>query len=362
MLVEQAKRFMDRKVVAEILTNKTITMFHISRLNCLFMKYTSKELENMHATIAKFVLYDLNNYEGRLRRLKGIPGTNKYTQLLRYGKKEVQKIYETQNKRKTSHFKNKIDYWLGLGYTSEEAAQQVSKCQKSRSDRSPVTQTGVREYSGRCIAYWLKKGLSEKEAKDQVANVQRRNHTPERNIKWQSTLNSKTEEEKKRINIKKGHSVNAFVKRGFTKEDALLASNAYYAKRKNYSKSSQAFFSLLDSLMGFSHKTYYKAKNYEKQFNGKCVDFFDDVTGTVVEYYGDFWHRNPKKYDALYEVYGKTSQVIWSEDAGRIASIESDKRVNQVIIVWESEVNTNPHKVAAKIIKDIEKCTQKHTR
>jgi hypothetical protein len=353
ILNKQAQRFINRKFVKNQLASKQLTSFHISRLNKLFSKYSCKELENMHKTITCFILYDLNNYEGRLRRLQGVPGTNQYTQLLRYGKKHYTSILAEQSKRKTNHFLNKLSTWINAGYTEQESREKVSEIQKSRSLVSPATQQGASEYSIRCVGYWMRKGYAEKDAKLKVSESQRRHHTAERNERWQQTLNNKSIEEKRLINLKRGHSIESYMARGYSEDDATMASIDYFSRRNNYSKSSQSFFNLLESLLGEHHRVYYKAKNYEKQFNGKNVDFYDEVTNTVVEYYGDFWHRNPNKYDAFYIAYGRTSQEIWESDKNRISQILLHKHVKNVIIVWESEVISNPQNTAEKILKDI---------
>lgn len=352
MLNKEATKFLKYKLVQTSLAGKVLTDFHIVRLNRLFSKFRCRELANMHQTIVKFILYDLNNYEGRLRRLHGIPGTSRYTQLLRYGKKEFSRILQEQSLRKTKHFPNRIEFWTNKGISVEEAVRKISEIQTARSQLSPSSQQGANEYSIRCVGYWIKKGYSEEEAKQKVIEVQRRRHTPERNRKWLATLNSKSDEEKQLINLKKGHSIESFMARGYDKEASVQASIEYYARRQNYSKSSQAFFGLLESLSGYNG-CYYKVKNYEKQFHGKCVDFYDDNTGIVVEYYGDFWHRNPRKYPSDFLSYGKTSQEIWEIDKTRVNLIKSHPEVSDVIIVWESEVIKNPHQVAENIIKEM---------
>jgi polyhydroxyalkanoate synthesis regulator phasin len=349
---KQTIKFLKRKKVQLLLKDKELTNSHILRLNTLFSKSSCKNLENMHETIAKFVLYDLNNYSGRLRRLKGIPGTTPYTQLIRYGKKHFKEIILHQSERKTFHFQNTQSYWLNLGFSYEESCVKVSEIQKNRSARSPAIQKETRSYSNRCVDFWIKKGYSEEEAKKAVSDMQRRKHSKERNDRWQQTLNSKSDEEKALINAKKGHSVEAFILRGYSEADAIAASNAYYQKRKNYSNLSQTFFSLLESLLG-SQTVYYKVKNYEKQFNGRCVDFYDVESKIVVEFYGDFWHRNPKKYSEDYVCYGKTSKEIWNLDEARISLIKQHDLVSNVLIVWEYDVSKNPQAVAESLIKEI---------
>jgi very-short-patch-repair endonuclease len=351
MLNKEAARFLNRKKVKQILQNKVLTDNHIKRLNNFFSIYRCKEVEDMHCTIAKFVLYDLTNYNGRYRRLKGIPGTTKYTQLLRYGKKEFKKVITEQSKRTTKHFKNKIEYWVANGLPPEEAKVVVSKIQTSRSRRSPVTKKGVTEYSIRCVDFWVKRGKTESEAKNIISNLQRRSHSEDRNIRWQNTLKSKSVGEIALINAKKGHSVEAYMLRGMSEHDAIEASILYFKNRNNFSKSSQIFFSFLETFL--DGDVYYKSKNYEKQINGKCVDFYHVNSNTVIEYYGDFWHRNPKIYNSEFVAYEKSSLTVWDEDHRRITKIKNNNNV-RVIIVWESDVNKNRQKVVEYIIKEIE--------
>lgn len=355
MLNKQAMRFINRKNVKIMLKDITLTDKQVVRLNKLFSHYTCKETEYMHETIGKFILNDLTNYLGRYRRLKGIYGTSMYTQVLRYGKTEAKRIYNDQSRNKSKHFKNTKNYWLELGVNYEQAEKMVSEVQSSRSARSPSTQKGTREYSLRCVGYWLKQGYSELEAKEAVANVQRRKHTVERNIRWQETLKSKSAEEIALINKKKGHSIDSCLARGLDLETAIQTSQNYYAKRRNFSQTSQVFFGILETLLE-TNTVYYKTKNYEKQFSGKCVDFYYADSKIVVEYYGDFWHRNPKIYTRDFKSYGKTSEEIWELDRLRINQIESDPNVYKVLIVWESDVLTNPHFMAEQIVKEIKLC------
>jgi hypothetical protein len=349
---KQTIRFLARKQVKAILENKELGEYHISRLNSLFEIYRVKQLEDMHKTIALFVLYDLNNYLGRLRRLRGVPGTSKYTQLLRYGKENFLSVLKSQNESKSRHFKNTVSYWERNGYSTSEAKQLVSLIQAERSSRSPSTQKGAVEYSIRRVEYWIKKGMSPEDAKLAVSNAQRRRHSKERNVRWQNTLKSKPANEIDLINRKKSHSVDGYLLRGHSIDEAERLSRQYWQKRKNYSRSSQAFFMLLGSLLG-EDEIYYKTLNYEKQLSGKLVDFFHAASGTVVEYYGDFWHRNPTIYSGDFLCYKQTSKQVWERDEKRLDLIKKHSSVKRILVVWESEVLRNPQQAADRIYKEI---------
>jgi hypothetical protein len=348
------ERFLKRKTTIEILGNQyPLTERQVNRLNKVFDYYgTPKKLENWLPAIAYMIKYDLINYASRITRLKRLPASpSVYSLVLRYGINWKQH-HDASRLNRTKHFENKIEYWTNLGFTTEDAIQKVSEVQTARSAKSPASQAGATEYSVRCVGYWLKQGLSEEEAKQQVSRIQSNPRSPEVVERWLETLSLKTDEEKELINRKKGHSIEAYLLKGHDEAAAEQLSIQYYAKRTNYSQTSQSFFILLESLLG-NNQVYYKVKNYEKQFGSRCVDFYDVETKTVVEYYGDFWHRNPNKYSAEFVAYDKTSSMIWEEDAERIETITRHNDVNRVIIIWESEVIRNPHLVANKIIAEM---------
>lgn len=351
---KQIQRFLKRKQVLLVLGKEySLSQLQHTRLMRFFQKYGhEKKCEEWFKTVSYMIKYDLSNIVGRIRRLKQMSASpNDYSLILRYGKQWKDHKANISQKR-TAHFKNRLDYWVDRGFSICSAKEQIEKVQRDRSLRSPVTKGGTSEYSCRSSLFWIKKGFSESEAAKQVTRVQRREKSPQTIAKWLDTLNSKSNEEKNLINLKRGHSVESFVAKGHSIEKSIQLSKEYYSKRNNFSKSSQSFFILLENFFN-SEDVYFKTKNYEKQFFGKCVDFYDAKSQTVVEYYGDLWHRNPSKYHADFVCYGKTSSEIWEIDKRRIEQISVHPQVKTVIIVWESEVMKNPHAAALKLIQDI---------
>lgn len=361
------ERFLKRKTVVKIIGNNFIpNNLQITRLKKLFYKFGSpRKIENMLSTVAIFLKYDLTNYAGRYRRLKGIGGTSVYTQYLRYGKfsKEILKL---QNTNKTKSFTNKIDFWIKNGYTQEEAKLKISKIQKERSDKSVEKMKNTSEYTCRSVTFWIKKGYTLEDAYKKVKEIQTTNGVQyflskgitledakvlqdNRTNKWLSSLNKY---DQNILNLKKGHSIEAYIARGFNAEDALKRSIEYYKKRKNYSIISQELFEKITEELGIED-IYYKDINYEFQINGKCVDFFYKKKGIVIEFYGDFWHANPKIYQSTDIIYNKTAESIWKLDDERIKLISENSLVKKVIIVWESDYRKNSNKCVRKILEEI---------
>jgi hypothetical protein len=80
------------------------------------------------------------------------------------------------------------------------------------------------------------------------------------------------------------------------------------------------------------------------------VDLFDEETNIVLEFYGDYWHCNPTKFDSNYfhELKKKTANEIWNNDLNRKNKIIS--KLNCVFYeVWESDWLKNKE----SIIEDI---------
>lgn len=360
-LNEQAQRFLNYKLAKELLKNKTMTDFHISRLNKLFEQRTSRSMFDWTETICKFILYDLNNYEGRMRRLKVVKNSSDYAYFLRYGRKMFKIIKEEHNGRKVKHFKNIISHWTEQGYSTEEAMDKVKEIQKANSEKSVLVTKGTNLHSVRALVYWLNKGYTEEEAKIEVKRVNTTNGLDfyvkkygeelgeelyqQRLNGWLEVMNSKPEEEKELINKKKGPSIEGNMARGLTLEEATEKYNEHCEKMRNkenqsFSDISQDLFKRLEvSLKG---SVFYQTKNYEYNISGFRVDFYHRESKTVIEFYGDFFHRNPEMFDADYTCYGKKSTEIWEYDSKREVVIKDHSVVDQLLIIWESEYRKNP--------------------
>lgn len=83
--------------------------------------------------------------------------------------------------------------------------------------------------------------------------------------------------------------------------------------------------------------------------------FYPDVMiddKVIVEFYGNYWHANPKKYKATDIVHhNKTAKEIWKYDKERMEILEKSYRV---IIVWQDEYILNKDKTIDNIIKIME--------
>lgn len=364
---KQIKRLMNRKAVKAILgTEYRLNEGQQLRLQKLLDVYnTPKNMESMLGTVANFIYYDLSNYVGRYRRLAGTNGTSTYTQILRYGR-HWSAVYKKQNNKKTKHFKNTVRYWTNLGYSEEIAKEKVRKIQTLRAAESAKKTKGTSLYTVRSIEYWLNNGYTEQEAKNRVRKIQTTNGIAfykekypkiykekfkERIDKWKKSYNNNLDD----INHRKSHSIEGAMARGLDYSQALAVKNKNIEHlrsiRKLPSKISQKFCNMLESkLLG---NCYYSDKNYEKLIAGYRVDFYHKETKTVVEFYGDFYHRNPALFESNHIAFGTTAKEKWNYDRMRENKIQQDKNVNQLLVVWESEFRKNPEEAINNIIKEI---------
>jgi hypothetical protein len=367
----QTTRFLNYKLAKELLKDKEITEYHITRLDKLFGQIPLNKLGDWIDTISKFVLYDLNNYSGRIRRLKTkIAGTD-YAYFLRYGRQYLE-IKKDHNEKKTRHFKNKISYWLDLGYTEEESVEKVKELQKQNAANAAELLRGTNIYSCRSMAYWLRKGYSEDDARKEVKRVNTTNGLgfyvkkygeeegsrmyDSRLNSWLQTLDSKTDDEKALISKKKGPSIEGNMARGLSLEQATARYKDHCEKMKSkvmhpFSKISQDLFKRLDEKI--TGACYYHIKNYEYNISGFRVDFYHKESKTVIEFYGDFFHRHPEMFAEDYVCFGKSSKEVWEYDTNRAAVIEKHPVVDQLIIVWETDYRKNPVETVNKLLSNI---------
>jgi G:T-mismatch repair DNA endonuclease (very short patch repair protein) len=100
------------------------------------------------------------------------------------------------------------------------------------------------------------------------------------------------------------------------------------------SKNQQTIYDYILKAISPNAKLEYKITVQSKIFH---VDIFIPETNTVVEYYGDYWHCNPKKYDANYfhphkKMYAKD---IWKCDNERMKKIKN--LGYNTTTIWESD-------------------------
>ena len=66
------------------------------------------------------------------------------------------------------------------------------------------------------------------------------------------------------------------------------------------------------------------------------MDYFLTDYNIVIEYFGDYWHGNPKVYKSNYynQRCKMTAGELWIKDEERLKIIKEN--VDSIIIIWES--------------------------
>lgn len=82
----------------------------------------------------------------------------------------------------------------------------------------------------------------------------------------------------------------------------------------------------------------------------KICDIYIPKLNLIIEYNGDYWHCNPKKYneDYYHQIKGKTAKELWDYDKDKIDLIKSNGY--NLEIVWESDLKKD-HTLINKLIK-----------
>jgi hypothetical protein len=278
-----------------------LTELQKQRLGHLFERYSFEELAEWKLPVANFVKYDLTNYAGRIKRLKKNHGRSMLESVLRYGKVEGVRRHTAKCQHTTAHFTNTRPYWLRKGLSVEEADLKISQIQQARSD-----------------------------------------------------ISTKSLDQQKLIRLKRGHSIESYMARGMSEDEARAQLKRYHQTASSISKVSQKLFDMVAEIIGPDF-LFYARLNYEKQIGSHRVDFYDSLSDTVVEFFGDYWHCNPTLYTNDSIVHKKPVLYRWQSDRQRIKALFNNVNVKAVHIIWEREFREDPRQVAltlANFLKD----------
>jgi hypothetical protein len=273
------------------------------------------------------------------------------------------------------------EYWVNKGYSKEEAKLEISKQQKKSSkcvkiyhgkSKKMLREKGYTEEEIKRICltpvniqFWVNKGFSENDAKNIIS-------------KNQSKVAKQVDFEKRLIPSNTEYWVN----KGFSKEEAKQNVSEHqttfslekcldkygeeegkkrFTERQNkwlnslltngnmvigYSKISQElFYKLLEYYsVNDRDKIYFATHNKEFKLDRKeggvwLYDFTDTINKRIIEFHGDMFHGNPKKYkrDDYPHPFRKniTSQEIWDKD-NRKLDVAIEKGF-EVLVIWDSE-------------------------
>lgn len=121
---------------------------------------------------------------------------------------------------------------------------------------------------------------------------------------------------------------------------------------KNYSNISLELFKVLALLI--NREVHFKGNNEEVNFDNYLYDFTDLESKKIIEFNGDYWHANPRRYseDSLVNHPGKknlTAKEIWDKDQRKIEFAKS--KGFDVLVIWESEFCDNYNETLNKCME-----------
>jgi G:T-mismatch repair DNA endonuclease (very short patch repair protein) len=141
---------------------------------------------------------------------------------------------------------------------------------------------------------------------------------------------------------------NPFYGKKHTKESLIKMTKTLSGNPRKFSSSSKPEKQIEEIIksLGFDVVRTYRVNEY-------ICDIFLPKFNLIIEYNGDYWHCNPKKYepDYMHPHKKKTSSQIWGEDRIRIDNII--KYDYNLEVVWES--NFDKKNTIQNIIKKYER-------
>ena len=84
--------------------------------------------------------------------------------------------------------------------------------------------------------------------------------------------------------------------------------------------------------------------------NASCYYVYDiKHHDCIIEFNGDYWHANPRKYSATDVIRGTQASSIWEKDARKMRLVED--LGFRTMVVWEHDYRENPVEVYKGVIK-----------
>lgn len=145
------------------------------------------------------------------------------------------------------------------------------------------------------------------------------------------------------LKLQKGKG-NPFYGKKHTKETLLLLSKTISENPPRQNSVSNKEKKLLTEIKKLKHEPIgsYPVDKY-------ICDIFIKKFNLIIEFNGDYWHCNPKKYDENYfhPHKRKTAREIWDEDKMRVDNIK--KCGYNLEVIWESDFENN-NKIINKLL------------
>lgn len=288
----------------------------IKFIECRICGYRAKELANHIITHGVEVEdYGVTKSQEMIDRVKGSknpgykhggrfsPFSDKFKKYqdnsAGYTKNEVFKNRDETVRNNPQNQSTKLEYWVSKLLTVEEAESALSARQSTFSLKKCVERLG----------------------NDEGTRVWK-----ERQEKWIKTLDSKSDEEKLEINLKKMY------------------------RGGSSSKAEKELFTIIQEVSGLTLENQFKLIR-------KCgtKHFLYDMRyeNKIIEYNGDYWHANPLFYNETDTVFRRRAADIWERDLEK-ANLALDNGF-EILVIWESDFKKEKEKTVLKCVEFLRK-------
>jgi len=164
-----------------------------------------------------------------------------------------------------------------------------------------------------------------------------------REITWKDKLSNYASNRTKKHQDNLTKSIKNTVKNNSEKWKKLGCNVQKYRAKYKFNKQEIKFYE--EFLIPIFNTDHIKQQQW---INGHVVDFIVSTLNkfdTVIEYYGDYWHGNPDKYEDNFIIEQINCSAL-DKRKNDIARIDEIKQCGyKVIIVWENDVKHSPLKI-----------------
>lgn len=222
------------------------------------------------------------------------------------------------------------EYWIKQGFSEEDAITKANITKhnnnKNGAKSQPESKFISKVTSKRCKEYYLVRGYSLEES---IAEVSKNQMTFSKDICIS------------KHGLEKGTEI--WNNRQLKWRKSLIDSGIYLG----VSRSSLLLFDAISKTI--NHIKYGKDEiTITCENNTYSVDCLDFKTNKIIEYFGDYWHGNPRKFSPDSKIKKGTAQEVWAKDLKRINTLISAGY--EVLIVWEHDVTKNFNETLTKCI------------
>lgn len=230
----------------------------------------------------------------------------------------------------------KKEFWMIRGFSESEATQLAIENKKEndiKATNSSMNRSSELKKlsSNRTVEYWMIRGYSKEQAVKKVSELQA-TFTYDKCVKKYGKI-----EGQKRWGERQLKWINSLSSSGM---------------KSGFSKISQELFTQLSvefpSILFGTDEKYLTVNE-----NSYMIDCIHNEKKKIIEFYGDYWHANPLKFDESKKIHRKTALEVWEKDKKKVDDLKSIGY--EVLIVWESEFKKNREETIAKCIQFLSK-------